>query len=204
MSQTPEQYHVFIKLHEAFLRMCDVSIKTLEIIEREKGMDTANLPNLKSQMENLIIENLNLFQDKAFIENIQGDKIMNQDKEDKIEIQIGDNAHISGGFVVAKSIESSFNKVASSELTNELKDLLKELSIEIGKIIEHLPKDEAEDVVEDLETLIEKTTCEKPKRKWWSVSIDGLSKAAENLGKVGMPVLELIGKIVPLLNKISS
>ncbi|MBI4849573.1 MAG: hypothetical protein HY808_13560 [Nitrospirae bacterium] len=204
MSQMPEQYHIFVKLHEAFLRMCDVSIKTLEIIEREKGMDTAYLPNLRRQMENLVIGNLNLFQDKVFIEKTQGDKIMNQSREENIEIRIGDKAHISGGFVVAKSIENSFNKVASSDLADELKELLQKLSIEIGKIIEHLPKDEAEDVAEDLSTLIDKATSEKPKRKWWSVSIDGLSKAAEKLGKVGMPVLELVGKIVPLLERISS
>jgi hypothetical protein len=199
MSQTPEQYYVFLKLHEAFIKMCDVSIKTLESMEQKEGIDS----NIKSQMENLVIENLNLFQDKAFIENIQGDKIMQHKKEEKIEILFGDNAHISGDFIVAKSIENSFNKVTASDLTNELKELLKELSIEVGKLTEHLPKDEAENIADDLDTLVEKTTCEKPKRKWWSVSIDGLTKAAENLGKVGEPVLELISKIVPLLMKIS-
>jgi len=199
MSQPPEQYFVFLKLHEAFIKMCDVSIKTLEIMDQEKDIDS----ELKSKMESLVIENLNLFQGRAFIENIQGDKVMSQNKGDKIELHIGDNAHISGNLVVAKSISNSFNKVESSDLTHELKELLKELSTEVGKMLEHLPKDEAEDVAEDLETLVDKTTCEKPKQKWWSVSIDGLTKAAEHLGKVGAPVLELIGKIFPLLIKIS-
>lgn len=199
MSQPPEQYFVFLKLHEAFIKMCDVSIKTLEIMEQDKDIDS----NLKSKMENLVIENLNLFQGKAFIENIQGDKIMSQNKGDKFEVRIGDNANISGNLVVAKSISNSFNKVESSDLTHELKELLKELSVEVGKITEHLSKDEAENIADDLETLIDKTTCEKPKQKWWSVSIEGLTKAAENLGKVGTPVLELIGKVVPLLIKIS-
>lgn len=203
MSQTPEQYHVFLKVHEAFLKMCEVSIKTLEIIEQENKIDTATISEEQGNMAKLVIETLNLFQDQAFVETIQGDKVVKQNKGDKIELHIGDGANISGNLVVAKSISNSFNKVDTSDLTHELKELLKELSIEIGKMTEHLSKDEAEEVADDLETLIDKTTCEKPKQKWWSVSINGLTKAAENLGKVGAPVLELIGKIVPLLIKIS-
>lgn len=202
MSQIPEQYYLVIKMQEAYIKLCEISMKTLESMEKETNSDDSL--NLKNQMEKLVIENFNLFQDKTFIENIQGDKIMSQDKKDNVEIKFGDNAHISGDFVVAKSIENSFNKVTNSDLTSELKEFLKELSIEVGKMAEHLSQDEAKDVTEDLETLIDKTTCEKPKRKWWSVSIDGLTKAAENLGKIGEPVLELIRKIVPLLVKIST
>jgi hypothetical protein len=204
MSQIPEQYYVFLKLHEAFIKMCDVSIKTLEIIDKEKGVTSADLLNLQSQAGKLVIESLNLFQDKAYIETILGDKIMNQGKQENVEISIGNNAQFSGDFVIAKSIEKSFNKVVSSGLNDELKELLKELSNAVSKVIENLPQDEAQDVVEDLDTLIDQATREKPKRKWWSVSIDGLSKAAEKLGKIGMPILEIIGKIVPLLEKISS
>lgn len=204
MSQIPEQYYVFLKLHEAFIKMCDVSMKTLEVLDREKGVTSADLLNLRSEAGKLVIESLNLFQDKAYIETVLGDKIMNQGKQENTEIIFGDNAQFLGDFVMAKSIENSFNKVTESELSDELKGLLKELSVAVSKIVEHLPKDEAQDVAEDLGTLIDQATREKPKRKWWSVSIDGLSKAAEKLGKIGMPVLEIIGKIVPLLEKISS
>lgn len=203
MSQIPERYYVFLKLHEAFIKMCDVSMKTLEVLDREKGVTSADLLNLRSQAGKLVIESLNLFQDKAYIETVLGDKIMSQGKQENTEITIGDNAQFFGDFVVAKSIENSFNKVIASELSDELKGLLKELSVAVSRIIEHLPKDEAQDVAEDLDTLINQATREKPKRKWWSVSVDGLSKAAEKLGKIGMPVLEIIGKIVPLLEKIS-
>lgn len=200
MSQT-ERYYLIMKMQENYIKLCELSIKSLESMEKES--DSTDSPNLKSQMEKLVIENLNLFQDKAFIENIQGDKVMSQEKKDNIEIQIGNNANISGNFVVAKTIENSFNKIDSSDLTNDIKELLKQLSTEVTKMTEHLSDEEAKDIADDLETLIDKTTCEKPKRKWWSVSIDGLTKAAENLGKVGEPVLELLSKIAPLLIKIS-
>ena len=197
MSQIPEQYYLVIKMQEAYIKLCEISMKTLETMDKETSSEDS------VKLRQFVIENLNFFQDKAFIENIQGDKIVSQDNRENIEVRLGNNAHISGDLIVAKSIENSFNKVANSDLENELKDLLKELSIEIGKMMEHLPQDEREEVKDDLETLIDKTTCEKPKRKYWSVSIYGLTKAAENLGKIGAPVLELIGKIVPFLIKIS-
>lgn len=202
MSQIPEKYYLVIKMQEAYIKLCEISMKTLESMENEINSD--EMINLKDQMGKLVIENLNLFQDKGFIQNIQRDKVMNQDKKNSIEVKFGNNAHISGDFIVAKSIENSFNKAANSNLETELKDLLKELSIEVGKMMEHLSQEDATDVAEDLDTLIEKTTCEKPKRKWWSVSIDGLTKAAEKLGKIGAPVVELLGKIVPHLIKISA
>jgi hypothetical protein len=36
-------------------------------------------------------------------------------------------------------------------------------------------------------------------RKWYSVSVDGLVKAAENIGKVGEPVIDLSRKVLSLL-----
>ena len=205
MSQTPEQYHVFLKVHEAFIKMCEVSIKTLEIIEQDNKTNSVALPEEPGNMAKLVIETLNLFQDKVFVEQIEGDKIMTKKVEkDKIEISIGDDAHISGEFVVAKSIEKSFNRINSSDMSDELKQLLRELTVAVENMIEHLAEDYKEDVKEDLENLINQSTREKPKQKWWSVSIDGLNKAAGKLGEVGAPVLELIGKILPILLSKSS
>lgn len=205
MSQTPEQFYLILKISETNSKICDLQQKMLEMISSDKGTTTTDdLFNLQSQAGKLVIENLNLFQDKAYIETVLGDKIMNQGKQENIEISIGNNAQFAGDFIVAKSIQNSFNKIASSNLSSELKDLLGQLSIEVGKILEHLSKEEAKELTEDLDTLVDKVTSEKPKRKWWSVSIDGLSKAAEKLGKVGMPILEIIGKIIPILEKVSS
>jgi len=201
MSQISERYYLIMKMQENYIKLCELSMKSLEVMEKES--ESTESSDIKSQMQQLVIENLNLFQGNVSVESIQGDKIMSQTKKDNIEVQLGNNAHISGDFIVAKSIDNSFNKISSSGLSDELKILLKELSIEVGKMVEHLPKDEAEEIAEDFDTLSNQVISEKPKRKWWSVSIDGLTKAAENLGKIGTPVLELISKIVPLLVKIS-
>jgi hypothetical protein len=147
------------------------------------------------EMQHIIIKEL-IMGDKIEGDFIAGDQ--------KMEVLLGDNATIYGDFVVANSIKNSFNKAHSSDMSNELlKDLLKELSIAVGKMSEKLPQEGAVDVAEDLETLVEQATRDKPKQKWWSVSIEGLTKAAENIGKVGEPVLNIISQIVPLLEKIS-
>jgi hypothetical protein len=46
---------------------------------------------------------------------------------------------------------------------------------------------------------VEEATKPKPNKKWYSVSIDGLIKAAENVEKVGDPVINLSRKVLSLL-----
>ena len=62
-----------------------------------------------------------------------------------------------------------------------------------------LSKEEAEDAIDDLEKLIEESTKPIPNKKWYSVCIEGLIKAGENLDKLGTPVISLSRKILSLL-----
>jgi hypothetical protein len=48
--------------------------------------------------------------------------------------------------------------------------------------------------------LVDEATKPKPNKKWYSVSIDGLIKAAENLDKLGEPVINLSRKVLSLLS----
>jgi hypothetical protein len=66
-----------------------------------------------------------------------------------------------------------------------------------------LPSDISEDVVNDLEALIKETKRKKPRKKWYQLSVEGLVKAAENVGKIGEPVIELAAKIIPMLMTLS-
>jgi hypothetical protein len=40
----------------------------------------------------------------------------------------------------------------------------------------------------------------KPNKRWYSVSVEGLIKAAENLDKLGTPVISLATKVLTLLS----
>jgi hypothetical protein len=66
-------------------------------------------------------------------------------------------------------------------------------------MVKELPKEQAEEVAEDMKVLAEQATKEKPNPKWYNVSIDGLIAAAQNLGKVGDAVIELTGKVRKIL-----
>lgn len=180
-------------------------MKMLEIIEQEQSVHLTTLSNDQKLKAKIVIEKLNFFQEQTVFENIEGDKVMKDKRinDNHIEVLVGDNAKIDGNFVVANSIKDSFNKIDSSDISNDLKELLKELSIAVNQMIEKLSEEESNEIKDDLDMLIEQSTQEKPKRKWWSVSVDGLTKAAENIGKVGQPVLDLLGKLLPIIEKIS-
>ena len=62
-----------------------------------------------------------------------------------------------------------------------------------------LAEEQAAEVSEDLSKLVDEATKPKPNKKWYSVSIDGLVKAAENLDKLGEPVIKLSRKVLSLL-----
>jgi hypothetical protein len=136
----------------------------------------------------------------SFIRQFGGMTVM---EDNRIEVHLGDGTIFhNSNFVVAKKIEDSFNKAASSEVSDELRDLLKELASAVGKMSEELSAEEAEQAARDLETLTAEATSSKPRRQWWQLSIEGLEQAAKNVGKVGVPVLTLAVKIgdgIPIL-----
>jgi len=46
---------------------------------------------------------------------------------------------------------------------------------------------------------VDEATKPAPQKKWHSVSIEGLIKAAENVEQVGVPVINLSRKVLSLL-----
>lgn len=130
----------------------------------------------------------------------RGDYIMG----DKIKVTLGDNATIQGSFTVVNSIQNSFNKAKDATMDDDLKGLLTDLSIAIVRMIEDLSEEEGQRAARALQIIIDEATKENPDQKWWQVSVDGLTEAAENVGKVGKPVLDIVKQLVPILLTVSS
>ena len=66
--------------------------------------------------------------------------------------------------------------------TGEKKALLEQLRREVEELVERLPPekaDEAPQVAKDLEMLVEQATSDKPNRRWYSVSAEGLLEASK-------------------------
>jgi len=119
-------------------------------------------------------------------------------------IYIGGNVQgsniISGdNNVVTQNIRDSFNKAESADIQAELKETLKQLATAVDAMSKSLPTEQAIEVTEDLGKLVDEATKPKPNKKWYSVSIEGLIKAAENLDKLGEPVINLSRKVLSLL-----
>ena len=119
-------------------------------------------------------------------------------------IQIGGNVEgsniISGNNnAVTQQIQDSFNKSEAADIQAELKETLKQLATAVEAMNKELPAEKAAEAADDLNKLVEEATKPKPNKKWYSVSIDGLIKAAENLDKLGEPVINLSKKVLSLL-----
>jgi hypothetical protein len=113
-------------------------------------------------------------------------------------ISIGNGASV-GDIVLASEIQRSFNKAESAIIQNELKVALKQLAESVNAMNKQLPAAQAAEAAEDLARLVDEATKPLPNRKWYSVSIEGLIKAAENVEKVGVPVINLSQKVLSLL-----
>jgi len=114
-------------------------------------------------------------------------------------ISAGDSSVVVGGNMSGNLISGNYNKINSAEIAPELKETLLQLAEAVNAMIEKLPAEQASEVAEDFGKLADEAVKSKPNRKWYSVSIDGLIKAAENLDKLGTPVINLSQKVLSLL-----
>lgn len=103
--------------------------------------------------------------------------------------------------VITQRIQESFNKADAADIQTELKETLKELAEAVAEMNKELPKGQASEAADDFEKLVEEATKSKPNKKWYSVSIEGLIQAAENLDAMGEPVIRLSRKVLSLLTR---
>ena len=112
---------------------------------------------------------------------------------------IGGNVVVGDENEVANEIQNSFNKIESLSAPIELKETLRQLAEAVDAMNKALPKEQAAEVTEDLSKLVDEVTKPSPNKKWYSVSIEGLIEAAENVERVGEPVINLSRKVLSLL-----
>jgi hypothetical protein len=117
-------------------------------------------------------------------------------------IKIGGKAEINAPVTIADTIQNSFNTLAESKVNDDLKTLLDELLKAVTEANNQVPSDKAEEgkrMARDAKMLIEEAVSSEPRRQWYEISLDGLLKAATNIGKLAGPVVTIVGKLRPLL-----
>lgn len=124
---------------------------------------------------------------------IQGDQV-------NAEIKLG-SVTVGGDFnlVTAKNIENSFNKAASANVRNDLKESLKSLAVEVSKLAKQLPPEAAEAVSKDLEALTTEAIAKKPRKEWYELSAKGLLEAAKTVAEMAGPVTTAVKAVLALL-----
>lgn len=99
------------------------------------------------------------------------------------------------------SINKTIRKSAASD---DLKAMLEKLTQAVGNMIKAMPEDAADETEDNLEKLIREALREKPKRKWYAVSCEGLIETAQTVGSLGQSVIEAAQKVLKLLDIRSS
>lgn len=103
--------------------------------------------------------------------------------------------------VIAEKIENSFNKARdAADRSDEIRELLQSLAQEMVKVVEKLPPEKVDEAVSDLEAFTDESIKDKPTRKYWELSKQGIIDAAQAVGAVGETAINLVTKLSDLLS----
>lgn len=106
---------------------------------------------------------------------------------------------VNSNVVAANVIKSSSITAANAKISDELKELLSELHPTVAALTASLPEDEAALAAQDLADLTKEATSPNPRKAFWRRAADGLLAVAGTVGTVGIPVAELVNKVITLL-----
>lgn len=134
---------------------------------------------------------VHLHDDATYIETVET-------MTEKKIINIGAGATINAPVTIADNIENSFNNLEKGTGNAKLTKLMQTLLKQITQAAEAKPE-ETKQLAADAETLSKEVTSEKPRRKWYELSVEGIAEAAKALGEAGKPIVETTAKLLPLL-----
>ncbi len=126
---------------------------------------------------------------------------IDKEKSEKT-INIGNGATINVLVTIADSIENSFNKLSESNVSYEIKELLRELLNAVNEVNKNISPDKSSDakrIAEDTETLTKEIINPNPRPKMLGTILDTIKDSTIYIGTVAKPVLDVVDKIIKLL-----
>ncbi|MFI9065647.1 hypothetical protein ACIGQE_27920 [Streptomyces sp. NPDC053429] len=109
----------------------------------------------------------------------------------------GGNIH--GVIGIGNVVTSSFNRIDGSNLPDEAKTLLKQLTEAVALTVSKLPTEEGEQVSRDLAAFQDEALSGAPRRTVLQVFGDALGRAADFVGDVGAPIANLVTAVIGLI-----
>jgi hypothetical protein len=113
-------------------------------------------------------------------------------------VSVGSSATFHGDFVVATSIQDSFNK-AQSASDPALRDLLQNLCKQVEQLLSQIPPETRKSVSQDLSTFVAEASSDKPRRQWYELSANGLIEAAKACAGMASPIVTTVKTVLSLL-----
>lgn len=102
--------------------------------------------------------------------------------------------------VIARDINNSFNRVQNSEnASDELKEKFAELNKQIEELLPKLSEADQKKVSKNLDILTNEAAEEKPDKKWYELSADGLIEAAKTVAEMSGPIITTVKAILAIL-----
>lgn len=197
--------------------------RTLRLLGRPtwQGIESAKLLDAAKEVSSLVDPS----EQRALVEAVAGFRLTLRQKlarqapstpahiVNKIEIGkvtmtkivFGDNAQlqVEGNFnvVTAETIEGSFNSAVNATGANaELKEALQALAVQTANLVQRLPANIAEQAAKDLKTLTDEALSKAPRKKWYTLSAEGLIDAAKRVAGMAESMAKAIAAVLKLLN----
>ena len=121
-----------------------------------------------------------------------------QNREIQINIHQGDIVQHKTT-VYAERIENCFSQIQNSTVNNDLKTLLELMNKEALKVSNQIEPKKQEEFITDVEVLTTEALKEKPNKKLFDISVQGVLEALETVGNIGNTFIQLIPKIMEFL-----
>jgi hypothetical protein len=112
------------------------------------------------------------------------------------KIEISDVGQLSGFVGFDNIVTGSFNKIESSGVGGDAQELLKALGQAVASLVQALPEDTAKQVARDYETLVDEAISPTPRKSMLSAVGSQLIEVAKTAAAVGVPVIDLVQKVL--------
>lgn len=162
------------KVHEAKVS-CSLSYDRMDLQPTSQSALTSPELLLQSSKAGISVTTTNNFNAKN-----QANSIANENHGSKI------NQNIS-------------QQIIQNDVPDDIKELLESLSAQVTTLTSSMPEEKQQDITRDLQQIITESSEERPKRKWYDVSAEGLLEASqftkEFAGNIGSTILNIGRKL---------
>jgi hypothetical protein len=111
----------------------------------------------------------------------------------------GDNV-FDGPFVVATTVQDSFNKISQSAASEGVNKRLELLCSYVDDLAKTLSIEKQKEITRDLSNFVDELTKEAPRRKWYELSAEGLVDAAKACAGLASPIVSTVKEVLALVN----